>query len=47
MITKKNRTQEEINEDETALMFIIEQLRMDYHDRCDENTCEKCCPRRK
>lgn len=43
MSTKRNRTQQEIDDDNTSLMFIIEQLNMDNcYDTCIEHNCHHC-----
>jgi len=42
MMTKTNRTQEQIDADEVALMAEIEELNKDMHDNCDLNTCRAC-----
>jgi len=42
MITKANRTQEQIISDESALMAEIEESNKDMHDNCDLNTCRAC-----
>ncbi len=42
----KNRTQQQIDEDNIALMHVIEEENMDMHDNCDMNICEECWPKR-
>ena len=38
----KNRTQEEIDNEQNNLMHEIEESNKDFHDNCDRNTCEEC-----
>jgi hypothetical protein len=42
MITKKNRTQEQIDYDEVSYMMLCDELNKDIHDNCDLNDCQAC-----
>jgi hypothetical protein len=37
-----NRKIEEIMEDMTAFMELVEQQNKDFHDRCEEHKCKMC-----
>lgn len=44
MITKANRTQEEIDYETKSFEMEVIELRKDMHDNCDMNTCQECAP---